>query len=107
MTAAKRASLWPGLIALALMTAYLIALLAVEKQRLIIALLAAGIAIVFAAGWMGWLNPVSRSFAEREDTLGIFGIAALCLLAAYFHEDHFVLLLVITVMLYSVATLGL
>ena len=28
-------------------------------------------------------------------------------LAAYFHEDHFVLLLVITVMLYTVATLGL
>jgi ABC-type branched-subunit amino acid transport system permease subunit len=107
MTAIKRTSLWPGLIALALMTAYLIALLAVEKQRLIIALLAAGIAVVFAAGWLGWLSPVSRSFAEREDTLGIFGIAALCLLAAYFHEDHFVLLLVITVMLYSVATLGL
>jgi ABC-type branched-subunit amino acid transport system permease subunit len=107
MDALKRASLWPGLIALTLMTAYLIALLAVEKQALIIALLAGGIVIVFGAGWLGWLSPVSQSFAEREDTLGVVGIAALCVLAAYFHEDHFVLLLVITVMLYSVATLGL
>jgi hypothetical protein len=35
-----RAALWPGLIALAAATVYLIALLAVEKQALIISLLA-------------------------------------------------------------------
>jgi ABC-type branched-subunit amino acid transport system permease subunit len=102
-----RASLWPGLAALALVTVYLIALLAVEKQALIIGLLAAGIAGAIAAGWLGWLAPVSCSFAEREDRLGIYAVLALCVIAAWFHDNHFVLLLVVTVMLYTVATLGL
>jgi hypothetical protein len=99
MAAPVRTSLWPGLAALALVTVYLIALLAVEKQPLIIVLLAVGIVAGFGAGWLGWLTPVSRSFAEREDSLGIFGIAALCVVAAWFREDHFVLLLIVTVML--------
>jgi ABC-type branched-subunit amino acid transport system permease subunit len=60
-----------------------------------------------AANWFGWLLPVSRSFADREDALGILGIVALGVVAALFREDHFILLLVVTVMLYTVATLGL
>ena len=50
---------------------------------------------------------MSRSFADREDALGGFAVLAAVAVAAYFHEDHFVLLLLITVLLYSVATLGL
>ena len=46
-------SVWPGVIALAIATAYLIALLASSSQTLIIALLAAGIAAVIAAAWFG------------------------------------------------------
>jgi ABC-type branched-subunit amino acid transport system permease subunit len=102
-----KASLLPGVIAMALATAYLIALLAVEKQNLIIGLLAVGIAAVLAANRLGWLAPVSRSFADREDALGVLAIAAAFAVAAYFHDDHFVLLLVCTVLLYTVATLGL
>ena len=101
------AALWPGLAALAVATVYLIALLAVERQAYIIALLAAGIAAVLVAAWLKLLDPVSRSFADREDALGIFAVVAALAVGAYFHEDHFVLLLVITVLLYSVATLGL
>ena len=107
LLAAEKQSLIIGLLALALVTVYLIALLAAEKQSLIIGLLALAIIAALGAGWFGWLTQVSRSFAEREDTLGILGIAALCATAAWFREDHFVVLLVVTVMLYSVATLGL
>lgn len=107
MTTPARASLWPGLAALAVATVYLIALLGAEKQPVIIGLLAVAIAAGAAAGWFGWLDPISRSFAAREDTLGIFAVIALCAVAAWFHEDHFVLLLILTVMLYTVATLGL
>jgi ABC-type branched-subunit amino acid transport system permease subunit len=102
-----RANLWPGVIALALATGYLIALLAVEKQALIISLLALGIVAVLTGAWLGVFGGVSRSFADHEDALGLFAIVALIAVAAFFHEDHFVLLLVITVLLYSVATLGL
>ena len=100
-------SVWPGLIAFGVATAYMMALLDAEKQAVIIALLAFGIAAVVAAAWFGLLDNVGGSFAEHEDAMGVFAIVALLALAAFFHEDHFVLLLVLTVMLYSVATLGL
>jgi len=101
------ASVWPGVIALAIATAYLIALLAVEQQALIIALLVTGIVSVIAAAWLGLLVSVTGSFADHEDALGGCAIIAALAMTAFFHENHFVLLLVITVMLYSVATLGL
>jgi ABC-type branched-subunit amino acid transport system permease subunit len=107
VTPSARAPLWPSLAALALATVYLIALLGVEKQSLIIGLLAAGIVIGLAAGWLGWLEPLRRSFSEREDALGLWAVVALCVVAFWFREDHFVLLLILTVMLYTVATLGL
>jgi len=50
---------------------------------------------------------VGRSFAEREDALGALTILAAFAVAAFFHDNHFVLLLVVTVLLYTVATLGL
>src|SRR6188768_1076045 len=102
-----KTSLLPGVAAIALATVYLIALLAVEKQALIIGLLALAIAAVLAANWLGWLAPVSRSFADREEALGVMAIAAAFAVAAFFHQDHFVLLLVCTVLLYTVATLAL
>src|ERR1043166_2671421 len=102
-----KGSLWPGAAALALCTTYLIALLAVEKQSLIIGLLVLAIVAVLAANWLRWLTPVNRSFADREQALGALAIVAAFAVAAFFHDDHFVLLLVCTVLLYTVATLGL
>ena len=106
-SSAARMSLWPGAVALTVATAYLIALLAAEKQSLIIALLAVAVASVLAAAWFRLLDPVSASFTDRENILGGFTIVAAIVVGIYFHEDHFVLLLVDTVLLYTVATLGL
>src|SRR5579885_313301 len=103
----SRVSLLPGVAALALAAAYLIALLGAEKQTYIIVLLAAGIAAVLAAYWLKWLAPISRSFSDHEDALGAMSVIAAFAVAAYFHDDHSVLLLVVTVLLYTVATLGL
>ncbi len=102
-----RAPLLPGVVGLALSTTYLIALLAAEKQPLIIGLLVFAVVAVLAAHYLGWLNLVSRSFADREDVLGVYAIFAACVVAAFFHDNHFVLLLFVTVLLYTVATLGL
>ena len=107
VVARKDIALWPGAIALALVTAYLIALLAAEKQAVIIALLAAGIIFVLAAAWFGLARVVSESFNSHEDALAVLAVVAALAIAAYFHDNHFVLLLVTTVLLYSVATLGL
>jgi ABC-type branched-subunit amino acid transport system permease subunit len=101
------AGLLPGVLALAAGTGYLVALFAVEQQALIIALLALAILTVLAVNRLGWLDAVSRSFAEREDALGGLAVVAAFVVAAVFHDDHFVLLLFVTVLLYTVATLGL
>jgi ABC-type branched-subunit amino acid transport system permease subunit len=102
-----RAAWWPGLVALIVATGYLIALLAVERQAYIISLLALGIVAAVAAAWFRLLYGVRRAFADHEDALGGCAVLAAVAVAVFFHEDHFVLLLVVTVMLYSVATLGL
>ena len=103
----KRAGLLPGAIALVAATLYLIGLLAAEKQPVIIALLAVGIAGVIAANWLRLLEPVSLSFADHENALGGIAILAAIAVAVVFHDDHFILLLATTVLLYIVATLGL
>jgi ABC-type branched-subunit amino acid transport system permease subunit len=100
-------SILPGAAAVALATAFLIVLLRVESQTAVIALVVLGIVAVIAANWFGWLAPVARSFSEREEGLGVLAIAAAIAVVAFFHEDHFVLLLICTVLLYVVATLGL
>jgi ABC-type branched-subunit amino acid transport system permease subunit len=100
-------TVWPGIITLAIATGYFIAMLGAEKQNLIIVLLAGGIVAVLAAAWLGLLETVSASFVEHEDGLALCAIGAACAVGAVFHDNHFVLLLVITVLLYSVATLGL
>ena len=100
-------SIVPSAAAIALLTVFLIVLLRVENQTAIIALLAFGIFAVVAANWLGWLAPVAKGFAERENGLGVLAIVAAIAVAAFFHEDHFVLLLVCTVVLYIIATLGL
>jgi len=101
------ASLLPGAVTLALATVYLIVLLRVENQTTILILLGAGIAAVVAANWLGWFAPVGSSFGEREGGLGLLAVVAALVVAGYFHDDHFVLLLLCTVVLYTLATLGL
>jgi len=105
--AGQSSRLLPGAAALALGTLYLIALLAAERQWIIIGLLALGVAAVVTAAWLGGTGAVGRSFIDHEDGLGALAILAAIVVAAVFHDNHFVLLLVVTVLLYSVATLGL
>ena len=100
-------SILPGAAAIILATLFLIVLLEVENQKAVIALLAFGAFIVFLANWLGWLAPVARSFSTRENALGPLAVIAALVVGAVFHENHFVLLLICTVLLYTVATLGL
>jgi ABC-type branched-subunit amino acid transport system permease subunit len=101
------ATLWPGLAVVTVAAGYLIALLAAEREAVIIGLIILGIVAVAAAARLKLLDAVHNSFAQHEDTLGRCAIVAALAVAAFFHDDHFVMLLLTTVLLYSVATLGL
>src|ERR1700680_916738 len=98
---AARVSLFPGLMAMALVTVYLIALLAAEKQSIIIGLLAVGIDIVLVGVLLRLLSSVNRSFANRENILDWLAVLSACIVASFFYDNHFVLLLVVTVLLYA------
>src|SRR5579883_1593321 len=103
----KRTSSFPSLATLAIAPVYMIAVLGAERQTAILGLFVLAIAVILAAGLLGLLRPVAQSFADHERAFALSALAALITIAGIFREDHFVLLLLVTVMLYVVATLGL
>lgn len=96
-----------GLFAAVVVTAYLIALLAVESQVEIVILLAVGAAVGAVAARLGILARIGRGFADRQTLLGMVAGGGVLVICAFFYDDHFALLLVATVILYVLATLGL
>ena len=88
-------------------TAYVIALLVVESQIGILILLAGGVAALLAAARFGVLARVGEGLARRENTLHLLAVVGVVVATAFFHEDHFILLMMATVILYVLATLGL
>jgi ABC-type branched-subunit amino acid transport system permease subunit len=103
----SRAPLLAGVATLGLAAVYVIALLASERQPLIIGLLGLAIVAAVGAGRLGLLDPVRASFRDHENALGGLAVLAALVVAAVFHDNHFVLLLIVTVLLNAVATLGL
>ena len=100
-------SMLPGIGSAVAVTVYVILLLAVESQAAIAALLAAGVIAVLAAVRFGGMARIGRSFAERENALNLVIVLAVLALTGFFYEDHFILLLMATVIIYVIACLGL
>ena len=100
-------SVLPGLAAAVLTTVYVILLLLVESQTEVIGLLIVGAVAVLVANWTGLLGRVGHTLAEQENVLNLLVILGTLSIIGFFHEDHFTLLLVATIMLYVLATLGL
>ena len=101
------AVLLPGIGSAVAVTVYVILLLAVESQAAIAALLVAGVIAVLAAARFGGMARIGRSFAERENAMNVVIVLAVLAVAGFFYEDHFVLLLMATVIIYVIACLGL
>lgn len=99
--------LLPGMVGLTVLTVYLMLLLQVESQAEIAALLVIAVVAVLAATRFGVMPRVGRSFSEFEGPFSFAIACAVLVIVAYFHEDHFVLLLIATVIIYIIVTLGL
>jgi ABC-type branched-subunit amino acid transport system permease subunit len=97
----------PGLVALASLTGLAILFLGVESEVAVITLLLLAAAAVLIAARLGWLGAVQASFALHESTMNGTAIVGVLVVAAVFHDDHFTLLMVATVLLYVLACLGL
>ncbi len=99
--------LLPGLAGAAVVTVYMILLLAEESQAGIAFLLGIAVVAVMLAARFGALAAMRRSFETAEGVMNLTVVVGILVLSAYFYEDHFVLLLVTTVIIYFIAALGL
>lgn len=100
-------SVFPGVAAAVLTTVYIILLLLVESQIEVIGLLAVGGAAVLIASITGMLRQVGGTLGKREDMLHLLVLLGTLAVVGFFREDHFTLLLIATIMLYVLATIGL
>jgi len=101
------ASQLPALAFAAVMTAYAILFLAAEQQRAVGALMVAGAAAIALAAHFGLLARVRTSIAAHEGTFDAAAIAGVLVVALWFHEEHFVLLMLTTALVLMTAALGL
>ena len=104
------ASARPWFTALAVTAAaatYVILLLKVEAQAWVIALVGLGVVATMWGAWSGLLARASRVIDAREGMVGVCVVGATVAVVAFFHADHFALLLLATIVLYVLATLGL
>jgi len=93
-----------GVAAIALYSALF---LHVESQAAVLALVGAAVIGVPVLGRLGWLARVAASLDEHR-LLGRVAIAvALLAVVALFHDQHFAMLMVASVLFYTVACLGL
>lgn len=108
MTALNRSTSSVLAIAAAVATVvFVVLLLKVESQTGIAALLAGGAVALFLTVRLGAASRIAHVFAERDYLLNFVVVAGTLIVTAFFYEDHFVLLLVATVIIYVIACLGL
>lgn len=82
-------------------------LLRAESQLEVASLFVVAIVLGLIARRLGWMRRAADSADAYPRTLGLACVLGVCGLLAFFHEDHFALLLLGSVLLYSTACLGL
>lgn len=101
------APLWPGALAAGLVTALAVAFMWAENEWEVVAVLVTGAVGAVVARRSRWLEPAARAFTEREPAMNRLALAGLLVFVAFFHDDHFPLLMVGTVLVYFLVCLGL
>ncbi len=100
-------SILPGLAGVVLGVVYAIAFMALESQAEIIGLLVFAVVIVVVAKRFGLTQAIANAYQDHEMALNTAVIIGVLVTALWFREDHFPLLMMATVMIYTVACLGL
>ena len=96
-----------GAAAIAALTVFAILFLWVESETAVAGLLLAAAAVVVVGGRLGWLGQVQTALARHDLLLNGGAVIGVLAIAAFFHRDHFALLMIATVLLYVLACLGL
>jgi len=96
-----------GLASVAAAVAFAIALLSVEKQLEITALICFAAFVVYAAARLRITATVAEAFRAHETAMNAGVLVGFVAMIAWFAEDHFPLLLLATVLLYTTVAIGL
>jgi ABC-type branched-subunit amino acid transport system permease subunit len=107
VTSTGKAPAWPVLAGVLLCTGMLAAIVAVEDQRVIVAMLVAFAAIWVAARRWGAIAALERSAEQHPHAVGGGTLFAALIGIAILHEDNFGLLMIATVLLYTSCCIGL
>ena len=87
--------------------AFMVTFIAIEEQFEIFALLIVAAAIIFAGAKLGILKSISEILARNERFKNVSIVVATAIVAIVFHEDHFPLMMLTTVLLYVTVCCGL
>jgi ABC-type branched-subunit amino acid transport system permease subunit len=104
---AKPPAVWPGLIAIATVAGFCYLFLRVERQWTVAALAVCAVIALVAVRRTPWPALAGAAWSEHPVVLGWSSLISASLFIALFYDNHFALLMLATVMLYSVACLGL
>src|SRR5688500_9059050 len=96
-----------GALAIAALTVFAVLFLWVESETAVAGLLLAAAAVVVVGGRLGWLGQVQAALTRHDLLLNVGAVLGAVAIAAFFHRDHFALLMIATVLLYVLACLGL
>jgi len=102
-----RPAVWPGLVAVVAAAGFCYLFLRVEHQWAVAALAVCAVVAVLAVRRTAWPALAGAAWSEHPTVLGWISLISALLFIALFYENHFALLMLATVMLYSVACLGL
>ncbi len=103
----SRKHLLVGFLSITAATIYAALFLYYESEIAIGGLLMLGTIVVFAASRTGVLRSASRAFHAHPKAMHMLVIVGVLALAGIFYEDHFALFMIIRVLLFIVACLGL
>lgn len=96
-----------GFAAIVLGTVFLITFVAIESQIEVLGLMVLTAVAVVVSARMGISTRISEAFASNEPLMNSMMLLATLVVAFWFREDHFPLLMIATVLLYLTACLGL
>ena len=103
----RRRSPWPALVFVAAALIYAILFLSAEKERAVGALLLGAALAIALATRFGVVETVRASAGANETIFDGAVAASVLLVALWFHQEHFVLLMITTSLILMVAALGL
>src|SRR5439155_20566178 len=97
----------PALACVAVATLYGIAFLGAESQLAVGTLLVAAAAAIMLAARARWIDKVRTSIDAHERTFETAALGGVLVAALWFHDEHFVILMMTTAFLLMVAAHGL